>query len=42
MAARAKGLIPAVEPVLRRLMAVGMYLSPQAVAEILKRAGEKI
>jgi len=41
LAARSKGLIAAVEPVLRKLMAAGMYLSPQATTEILKRAGEK-
>ncbi|NUN50111.1 MAG: DUF3368 domain-containing protein [Candidatus Brocadiae bacterium] len=41
LAARSKGLIPAVEPILRKLVAAGMYLSPQAATEILKRAGEE-
>ena len=41
LAARATGAIPAVAPVLRRLMAAGMYLSRPAQEEILKRAGEQ-
>ncbi|MBI2919518.1 MAG: DUF3368 domain-containing protein [Planctomycetes bacterium] len=41
LAAREKKVIPAVAPLLRQLIAAGMYLSPQAAEEILKRAGEK-
>jgi predicted nucleic acid-binding protein len=38
--AKRRGLIPAAAPVLRELVAGGMYLSESLVAELLRRAGE--
>jgi len=38
--AKRRGFIPAASPVLRELVAGGMYLSEQTVAELLRRAGE--
>jgi len=38
--AKRRGSIPAARPVLRELIAGGMYLSEPTVAELLRRAGE--
>jgi predicted nucleic acid-binding protein len=38
--AKRRGIIPAALPVLRELVAGGMYLSEPTVAELLRRAGE--